>query len=61
MTKFRELAPVLTYREASLQVKGKVHKACVQRVMVSGSETWPMRLEEKQRFERVERLMVRCM
>ena len=35
--KFRELAPVLTSRGASLKVKGKVYKACVQKVMVYGS------------------------
>jgi len=35
---FRELAPILTFRIASLEVKGKVYKACepcVQRVMDS--------------------------
>jgi len=29
---FRELAPILTSRGASLVVKGKVYKVCVQRV-----------------------------
>ena len=38
-TKFRELAPILTSRRASLRVKGKVYKTCVQRVLVYGSET----------------------
>jgi len=32
--KFKELAPVLTSRGASLKVKGNVYKACVQRVLV---------------------------
>ena len=41
--KFRELAPILTSRGASLKIKGKVYRACVQTVMVYGSETWPMR------------------
>ena len=31
--KFRELAPILTSRGASLKVKGKVYSACVQCVM----------------------------
>ena len=35
--KFRELAPILTSRGASLAVKGKVYKACVQRVLMYGS------------------------
>ncbi len=34
--KFRELAPILTSRGVSLAVKGKVYKACVQRVLVPG-------------------------
>ena len=38
--KFRELAPILTNVGASLKVKGKIYKACVQRVLVYGSETW---------------------
>ena len=32
--KFRELAPILTARGASLLVKGKVYRACVQSVMI---------------------------
>ena len=34
---------------------------CVQRVMVYGSETWPMRVEEIRRLERAERMMIRWM
>lgn len=59
--KFRELAPILTSRGASLKVKGKVYKACVQRVLVYGSETWAMKTEDMQRLERTERMMVRGM
>jgi hypothetical protein len=59
--KFRELAPILTSRGASLVVKGKVYKACVQRVLVYGSETWPMKVEDVQRLGRAERMMVRWM
>ena len=60
-SKFRELAPILTSRGASLKVKGKVYKTCVQRTMVYGSETWPMKKEDMQRLERTERMMVRWM
>jgi hypothetical protein len=42
-------------------VKGKVYKACVQRVLVYGSETWAVRVEDMQRLERTERMMVRWM
>jgi hypothetical protein len=59
--KFRELAPILTSRGASLKIKGKVYKACVQRVLVYGSETWPMKTEDMNRLERTERMMVRWM
>ena len=59
--KFRELAPVLTSRGASIKVKGRVYRSCVQRVLVYGSETWPMKAEDMQRLERTERMMVRWM
>ena len=53
--KFRELGPVLTERGASLKLKGKIFTACVQSVMVYGSETWPMRVEDIQRLQRAEK------
>ena len=59
--KFRELAPVLTPRGASIKVKGRVYRACVQRFLVYGSETWPMKAEDMQHLERTERMMVRLM
>ena len=59
--KFRELTPILTSRGASLKIKGKVYKACVQTVMVYGSETWPMKTEDMKRLVRAERMMVRWM
>ena len=42
-------------------MKGKAYKAYVQRVLVYGSETWPVKSEDMQRLERTERLMVRWM
>ena len=47
--KFRDLAPILTSRGASLKVKSKVYKASVQRVLVYASETWPAKAEDMQR------------
>src|SRR6267154_2933322 len=41
--KFMELKMLLTARGASLRVKGKIYRACVQRVLVYGSETWAMK------------------
>ena len=55
--KFRELAPILTSRGASL----RVFRAGVQRVLIYDSETWPMKVDDLQRLERTERMMVRWM
>src|SRR5579863_5536190 len=59
--KFRELAPILTVRGMSLKMKGKIYRACVQSVMVYGSETWALKVVNVQQLERTERMMVRWM
>jgi hypothetical protein len=59
--KFRELSPVLTIRGMSLKMKGKIYGACVQSVMVYGSETWALKVGDMQQLERMERMMVRWM
>ena len=59
--KFWELSGFLIERGPALKLKGKIYKACVQSVMVYGSETWPMRVEDQQRLERTERMMIRLM
>ena len=59
--KFNELAPIITSRGASLKLKGKIYRTCVQSVLVYGSETWGMKVEDTQRLERTERAMVRRM
>ena len=59
--KFTELRPILTARCASLKLKGKIYTACGQSAMVYGSETWPMKVEDMQRLQRAERMMVRWM
>src|SRR6478609_1613655 len=58
---FRELCPILTVRGASLRMKGRLYSACVRSKMVHGSETWPMKVEDKQKLERTEKAMVRWM
>lgn len=60
-SKFRELLPLLVGKGASLNLKGKIYKACVQRVLVYGSETWAMKVEDMRRLERTERMMIRWM
>jgi hypothetical protein len=42
---------------ASLELKGK--RACVRSSTLYGSETWPKKVEDKQRLERAERMMAR--
>jgi hypothetical protein len=59
--KFRELSPILAESGASLRLKGKIYTACVRSSMIYGSETWPMKVEDRQRLERAERMMVRRM
>ena len=56
---FRELSPILKVRGASLHMKGRLYSACVRSKMVYGSETWPMKVEDKQKLERAENAMVR--
>ena len=48
---FKELSPIHTARRASLKLKGKVYRTCVQSVMVYGSETWAMKAEDMQRLK----------
>ena len=59
--KFMELKMLLTARGASLRVKGKIYRACVQRVLVYGSETWAMKVDDMQSLRRTENNMVRRM
>jgi len=43
--KFRELQPILTKRGASLKINGKIYKTCVQSVLVYGTKTWAMKVD----------------
>ena len=56
--KFNELAPVLTKTGVSLKLKGKIYDACIQRVLVYGSESWAMNAEDLARLERTEGMML---
>ena len=57
--KFKELSPILTARGASHRMKGKIFSACVQSVLIYGTETWAMKAENLRSLERTERMMVR--
>ena len=38
--KFRQLVPLLTNKDISLKVRGRLYSGCVQSSMLHGSETW---------------------
>ena len=58
---FKKFAPLLTRRGIPLRQKGRVYRSCVQSVMVYASETWAVRVEEEQRMERKENVMLKWM
>ena len=37
--KFKELSPILTVRGAPYRIKGRIYSACVQSVLIFGTET----------------------
>ena len=53
--KFRELSPFLTLRGMSLKLKGKLYSACVQSVLMYGSETWALKVGVVQRMMSTEK------
>ena len=57
--KFNELATLLTKRGLSLKAKGHLYDTYVRKMLMHGSETWPMKREDNQRMTRTERSMVR--
>ena len=42
-------------------LKGKIFRACVQSVLIYGTETWAIKAENLRSLERTERMMVRWM
>ena len=59
--KFKEVSGILTRKEVSLKLKGKVHVTCVRSAKVYGSDTWAMNVEQSARLERTEMKIVRWM
>jgi len=43
--KFRQLVPLLTNKDVSLILRGRLYSSCVRSSMLHGSETWPVRKE----------------
>jgi len=59
--KFRNLLPLLTNKDISLTVRGRLYSGCVQSSMLHESETWPVRKENEVALQWVEMRMVRWM
>jgi len=59
--KFRQLVPLLTNKDISLIVSGRLYNSCVWSSMLHGSETWPIRKENEVALPRAEIRMVRWM
>jgi len=59
--KFRQLVPLLTNKDMSLIMRGRLYSSCVRSSMVHESETWPVRKENVVALQRAEMRMVRWM
>jgi len=57
--KFRQLVPLLTNKDISLIVRGRLYSSCVQSGMLHGSETSPIRKENEVALQQAEMRMVR--
>jgi len=58
---WNKLVPLLTNKDISLTVRGRLYSSCVQSSMLNGSETWPVRKENDVALQRAEKRMVRWM
>jgi len=52
--KFRQLVPLLTNKDISLKVRGRLFSSCVRSSMLHGSETWPVRKENEVALHRTD-------
>jgi len=59
--KFRQLVPLLTNKDVSLNMRGRLYSSCVRSSMLHGSETWPVRKENVVPLQKAEIRMVRWM
>ena len=41
--KFRQLVPLITNKDVSLIIRGRLYSSCVRSSMLHESETWPVR------------------
>jgi len=50
--KFKHLVPLLTNKDVSLIIRGRLYSSCVRSSMLHGSETWPVRKDKKLSYRR---------
>ena len=53
--------PLLTNQDMSLVTRGKLCRSCVHSCMLHGSETWPVKNENKLTVQQAEMRMIRWM
>jgi len=59
--KFRQLVPLLTNKDVSLIMRGRLYSSCLRSSVLHGSETWHVRKENVVALQRAEMRMVRWM
>ena len=59
--KFRQLVPLVTNKDISLTVRGRLYSSCVRSSMLHGSETWLIRKGNEVARQRAEMRTVRSM
>jgi len=57
--KFRQLVPLLTNKDVSLIMKGRLYCSCVRSSMLHGNETWPVRKENVVALQQAEMRVVK--
>ena len=57
--KFRQLVPLLTNKDVSLIMRGRLYSSCMRSSMLRGSETWLIRKENVVALQQAEVRMVR--
>ena len=56
--RFGQLVPLLTNKDVSLIMRGRLYSSCVRSSMLHGSETWSVRKENVVALQRAEMRMV---
>jgi len=59
--KCRQFVPLLTNKDISLKVRGRLYSGYVQSSTLHGSETWPIRKDNEVALQQAEMTMVRWM